>query len=199
MSKDINMDLVRQLREKTSAGILDCKAALSEAGGDIEKAVAILRKKGAQMATKKASRETKQGHIEAYIHHGAKIGVLLEVDCETDFVAKNDDFRRFVKDCAMQIAATSPRYISRDEVPISVLESERDIIKEQMKGKPAQIVEKAVPGRLEKFYQQVCLLEQPFIKDEKVFIKGLLAALVGKIGENTIIKRFVRFQVGVEQ
>lgn len=198
MSKSINMDLVRQLREATSAGILDCKAALNEAGGDIEKAVAVLRKKGAQMATKKASRETRQGHVEAYIHHGGKIGVLLEVDCETDFVAKNEDFRRFAKDCAMQIAAASPRYISRDEVPVSMLEAERDIIKEQMKGKPAQIVEKAVPGRLEKFYQQVCLLEQPFIKDEKAFIKDILAALVGKIGENIIIKRFVRFQVGVE-
>ena len=186
MSKSINMDLVRQLRESTSAGILDCKAALSEAGGDIEKAVAILRKKGAQMATKRASRETKQGHVEAYIHHGGKIGVLLEVDCETDFVAKNEDFRRFAKDCAMQIAAASPRYISRDEVPVSALEAERDIIKEQMK------------GDIEKFYQQACLLEQPFIKDEKAFIKDILAALVGKIGENIIIKRFVRFQVGVE-
>jgi elongation factor Ts len=134
------------------------------------------------MATKKASRQTKQGHIEAYIHHGGKIGVLLEVDCETDFVAKNEDFKKFAKDIAMQIAAACPRYISREEVPVSVLESERDIIK----------------ASVEKFYQQACLLEQPFIRDEKVFIKDLLAALVGKIGENIIIKRFVRFQVGVE-
>jgi elongation factor Ts len=198
MNKKLDMDSVRELREKTSAGIMDCKAALAESGNDIEKAIEILRKKGAEMATKKATRETKQGHIEAYIHHGGKIGVLIEVDCETDFVAKNDDFRRFAKDVAMQIAATSPRYISREEVPVSVLEAEREIIKEQMKGKPAQVVEKAVPGKLEKFYQQVCLLEQPYIKDEKIFIKDLLAALVGKIGENMLIKRFTRFQIGVE-
>lgn len=198
MSKKLDTDLVRQLREKTSAGIMDCKTALAEAGNDIEKAIELLRKKGAQMATKKASRQTNQGCIEAYIHHGAKIGVLVEVNCETDFVAKNEDFRRFAKDVAMQIAAASPKYISREEVPVSVLESEREIIKEQMKGKPAQVVEKAVPGRLEKFYQQSCLLEQPYIKDEKVYIKDLLAALVGKIGENIIVKRFVRFQVGVE-
>ena len=186
MGKKLDMDLVRELREKTSAGIMDCKAALAEAGNDVEKAIEVLRKKGAQMATKKASRETKQGHIEAYIHHGGKIGVLLEVGCETDFVAKNEDFRRFAKDVAMQIAATSPKYISRDEIPASVLEKECEIIKVQKK------------GSIEKFYQQACLLEQPFIKDEKVFIKDLLASLVGKIGENMLIKRFVRFQVGVE-
>jgi len=198
MKSKLDMDLVRQLREKTSAGIMDCKTALAEAGNDIEKAIELLRKKGAEMATKKATRVTNQGHVEAYIHHGGKIGVLLEVDCESDFVARNEDFRRFAKDVAMQIAASSPKYISREEVPVSMLETEREIIKEQMKGKPAQVVEKAVPGRMEKFYQQVCLLEQPFIKDEKVFIKGLLAALVGEIGENIVIKRFVRFQVGVE-
>jgi len=186
MNKKLDMDLVRQLREKTSAGIMDCKAALAEAGNDIEKAIEILRKKGAEMATKKATRETKQGHIEAYIHHGGKIGVLIEVDCETDFVAKNEDFRRFAKDVAMQIAATSPRYISREDVPVNVLEAEREIIKEQKK------------GSLEKFYQQACLLEQPYIKDEKIFIKDLLSVLVGKIGENMLIKRFTRFQIGVE-
>jgi len=198
MTKKLDMDLVRQLREKTSAGIMDCKTALADAGNDIDKAIELLRKKGAEMATKKASRQTNQGHVEAYIHHGGKIGVLLEVDCETDFVAKNEDFRRFAKDIAMQIAASSPKYISREEVPVSMLEAEREIIKEQMKGKPANVVEKAVPGRLEKFYQQACLLEQPFIKDEKVFVKDLLSSLVGKIGENMVIRRFVRFQVGVE-
>lgn len=186
MTKKLDTELVRQLREKTSAGMMDCKAALADSGGDLDKAIELLRKKGAEMATKKAHRVTNNGCVEAYIHHGNKVGVLLEVDCETDFVAKNEDFRRFAKDVAMQIAATSPKYISREEVPASVLELEREIIKEQKK------------GSLEKFYRQSCLLEQPFIKDEKVFIKDVLAALVGKIGENIIVKRFVRFQIGVE-
>ena len=198
MTKKLDTELVRQLREKTSAGMMDCKTALADSGGDLDKAIELLRKKGAEMATKKSQRATNNGCVEAYIHHGNKIGVLIEVNCETDFVAKNEDFKRFVKDAAMQIAATSPKYISREEVPVSVLETEREIIKEQMKGKPANIVEKAVPGRLEKFYQQSCLLEQPFIKDEKIFIKDILAALIGKIGENIIVKRFVRFQIGVE-
>jgi elongation factor Ts len=210
---NLDTDSVKRLREISGAGIMDCKDALSQAGGDIEKATAILRKKGIEMATKKASREAKEGRVEAYIHHGGKIGVLVEVNCETDFVARNDDFRNFMKDVAMQIAALGPRYISREEVPVEVLEAERQIAKEQMnpapksetkilrcgvKGKPQQAVEKAIPGKLEKFYQQVCLLEQPFIKDEKVFIKDLLASLIGKIGENISIKRFVRFQVGVQ-
>lgn len=186
MAKKLDTELVRQLREKTSAGMMDCKAALADAGNDLEKAIELLRKKGAEMATKKAQRATNHGCVEAYIHHGGKIGVLLEIDCETDFVAKNEDFRRFAKDVAMQIAATSPKHILREEISNKVLEAEREIIKEQKK------------GSLEKFYQQVCLLEQPFIKDEKVFIKDILAALVGKIGENIIIKRFVRFQIGVE-
>lgn len=186
MARKLDTELIRQLREKTSAGMMDCNAALADAGGDLEKAIELLRKKGAQMATKKAQRATNHGCIEAYIHHGGKIGVLLEIDCETDFVAKTEDFRRFAKDIAMQIAAASPKYISREEVDVKVLEAEREIIKEQKK------------GSIEKFYQQACLLEQPFIKDEKVFIKDLLAALIGKIGENIIIKRFIRFQIGVE-
>lgn len=198
MSKKIDTDLVRQLREATSAGIMDCKDALIESAGDMQKAIEILRKKGVEMATKKAQRTAKDGRIEAYIHHGGKIGVLLEVGCETDFVAKNEEFKHFMKEVAMQIAAANPRYIRREDVPVEVLETERQIIKAQMKAKPAQVVEKAMPGKLEKFYQQACLLEQPHIKDEKVFIKGLLASLIGKIGENIIVRRFVRFQVGVE-
>lgn len=194
----LDMDLVRQLREKTGAGIMDCKSALIESGGDIEKAITSLRKKGVEMAAKKATRATKEGRVEAYIHHGGKIGVLLEVNCETDFVARNEDFKNFLKDVAMQIAAANPRYISREEVPVEILEAEREIIKEQLKGKPAAAIEKAVPGKLEKFYQQACLFEQPFIRDEKVFIKDLLASLIGKIGENITIRRFVRFQVGAE-
>jgi len=198
MSRKLDMDLVRQLREKTSAGIMDCKAALAESDNNVDKAIELLRKKGAEMATKKSQRTTNQGHIEAYIHHGGKIGVLVEVGCETDFVAKNEDFRCFAKDLAMQIAASSPKYVSREEVPAAALEAEREILKEQMKGKPVQAVEKAMPGKMEKFYQQICLLEQPFIRDPKIFIKDILASLVGKIGENIIIKRFARFQVGVE-
>lgn len=198
MSRKLDMDLVRQLREKTSAGIMDCKAALAESDNNVDKAIELLRKKGAEMVTKKSQRTTNQSHIEAYIHHGGKIGVLVEVGCETDFVAKNEDFRRFAKDLAMQIAASSPKYVSREEVPAAALEAEREILKEQMEGKPVQAVEKAMPGKMEKFYQQICLLEQPFIRDPKIFIKDILASLVGKIGENIIIKRFARFQVGVE-
>jgi len=198
MKSKSDMDLVKQLRELTSAGILDCKEALNTAGGDIEKAVTLLRKKGVEMASKKASRVAKDGRIEAYIHHGGKIGVIVEINCETDFVAKNEDFKHFAKDVAMQIAAANPRYLNRESVPVELLEAEREIVKEQMKGKPAQVVEKAIPGKLEKFYQQTCLLEQPFIKDEKVFIKDLLASLIGKIGENITIRRFSRFQIGAE-
>ena len=192
----IDTNLVKQLRELTSAGIMDCKEALIESNGQIEKAINILRKKGAELVVKKASRTTKEGRIEAYIHHGGKIGVLVEVDCETDFVAKNEDFKHFLKDIAMQIAASNPRYVAREDVSVDILENERQIIKAQIKGKSTQLIESQIPVKLEKFYQQVCLLEQPFIKDEKIFIKDLLASLVGKIGENIIIKRFVRFQVG---
>lgn len=198
MKGKLDMDSVRQLREMTGAGIMDCKEALIESGGDVQKAVAALRKKGVQMALKKASRTAKEGRVEAYIHHGGKIGVLVEIACETDFVAKNEDFRHFAKELTMQIAAANPRYISRDDVPVDVLEAEREIIKGQLKDKPPAAVEKAMPGKLEKFYQQACLLEQPFIRDEKVFIKDMLASLVGKIGENIVVRRFARFQVGVE-
>lgn len=198
MKGKLDMDSVRQLREMTGAGIMDCKEALIESGGDVQKAVAALRKKGIEMASKRVSRTAKEGRVEAYIHHGGKIGVLVEIACETDFVAKNEDFRHFAKELAMQIAAANPRYISRDEVPVEVLEAERQILKAQLKGKPSQAIEKAMPGKLEKFYQQACLLEQPFIRDEKIFIKDMLASLVGKIGENIAVRRFARFQVGVD-
>jgi len=198
MKDKLDMDLVRQLRETTGAGIMDCKTALVESGGDIQKAIAALRKKGVQMASKKASRSAKDGRVEAYIHHGGKIGVLVEIACETDFVAKNEDFKHFAKEVAMQIAAASPRYISRDDVPLDALEAEKEIIKSQLKDKPAAAAEKTIAGKLEKFYQEICLLEQPFIRDEKVFIKDLLTSLIGKVGENIVIRRFARFQVGVE-
>jgi elongation factor Ts len=190
------LDKVKVLREKTSAGMMDCKTALAEAGGDIDKAIEILRKKGISLASKKSSRATKEGVIASYIHLNGKIGVLLEVNCETDFVARNEEFKHFVKDLTMQIAASNPSYINKDEVPADLLEKEADIIKEQNKGKPEKALEKIVEGKLKSFYQEACLLEQPFVKDPKVFVKDLLTGLIAKTGENIIIKRFTRYQLG---
>jgi len=192
------MDAIKKLREKTSAGIMDCKKALKESGGDVNKAVEILRKRGVSLASKKAERAANQGIIGNYMHLGSKIGVLVEVNCESDFVAKNKDFTGFVKDVAMQVAASNPRYVSRDEVPAKVIDKEKDIIKAQIKGKPANVVEKIVAGKLEKFYEENCLLEQLFIKDTNTKVKDYLTSMVAKIGENMIIKRFVRYQVGEE-
>jgi len=189
---------IKKLREKTGAGMMDCKQALKEANGEMEKAIEILRKKGVSIAAKKASRATKEGVAESYIHHGSKIGVLLEVNCETDFVARNQDFKKFVKDVAMQIAATAPRYIKREDVPKLVLDKEREIFKAQIKDKPANVIDKIVEGRLEKFYEETCLLEQPFVRDPNIKIKELLTSIVAKTGENALIRRFVRYQVGEE-
>jgi len=191
-------DDIKALREKTGAGMMACKDALKEANGGMEKAIEILRKKGVSIATKKSSRTAKEGIIESYIHHGSKIGVILEVNCETDFVAKNQDFKKFVRDVAMQIAAALPRYVRKEDVPKLVLDKEREIIKAQIKDKPANMIEKIAEGKLEKFYEEVCLLEQPFIKDPNLKIKDLLTSIIAKIGENIIIKRFVRYQVGEE-
>jgi len=193
------IEAIRQLREKTNAGILDCKKALKEASGDFNKALEVLRKKGVSLARKKSSRAAKQGKIESYIHMEGKIGVLVEINCETDFVAKNNDFKVFCKDIAMQIAAAIPHYIKTEDVPADVIESEKKIIKSQIKGKPENVVEKITEGKLEKFYQDVCLLEQPFIKDPQIKVKDLLVALIGKIGENILIKRFTRYQLGEEK
>jgi elongation factor Ts len=176
--------------------MMDCKKALVEAQGDMEVATEILKKRGQIVALKKAGRTAKEGIIECYIHSNNKIGVLLEVNCETDFVARNEEFRKFAKDVCMQIAATSPAYVSREEVKKSIIEKEKEILKEQLKGKPEHMIEKIVEGKLEKFYSEVCLLDQPFIKDDKIAIKDCLSTLVGKIGENILIRRFVRFQVG---
>jgi len=192
------LDAIKQLRDKTSAGVMDCKRALKEAGGDVNKAIEILRKKGVAMASKKASRATKQGTIGSYLHLGGKIGVLVEVSCESDFVAKNKDFKDFVKDLAMQIAASHPRYLSKEDVPKEVLEKEKDIIKAQIKGKPQNVIEKIVGGKLEKFYEDACLMEQLFIKDTNVKIGDYLTSMIAKIGENMAIRRFVRYQVGEE-
>jgi elongation factor Ts len=195
---DVSPTLVKQLREKTNAGMMDCKKALVEAGGDLEKAEDILRKKGIASASKKASRSVKEGVVASYIHLQGKVGVLVEVNCETDFVAKNDIFREFVKDLTLHIAAAHPVYVVRDEVPEAVIEREREIYREQVKGKPANVVEKIVDGKLDKFYGSVCLLDQAFIKDPDKTIKDLVASKIAELGENIVIRRFARFSVGEE-
>lgn len=188
---------VKELREQTGAGLMDCKKALSEAGGSIEKAIEVLRKKGHSMASKKAGRETSDGLIGSYIHMD-KIGVLVEVNCETDFVAKTDDFREMVKDIAMQIAASSPMYLKREDVPAGVLDKEKEIYASQIKDKPAHVIEKIAEGKLEKFYTDNCLMEQIFIKDpeQKKKVKDLVTERIARVGENIVVKRFVRFQLG---
>jgi elongation factor Ts len=194
----ISLELIKQLRERTAAGFSDCKKALEEAGGDIEKAIDILRKKGLVIAAKRASKEAKEGIVEAYIHANRKIGVLVEINCETDFVARTDEFREFAHNVAMQIAATNPISITREEVPPEVLEREKRIYEEQLReaGKPENIIPKIVEGKLEKFYKENVLLEQPFIKNPELTIQDLLNELMSKTGEKIVIRRFVRFQVG---
>jgi len=192
--------LVKELRAKTGAGILDCQKALQENENDIEKAIDHLRQKGLAAAQKKASRETKEGLISAYIHAGSKIGVLLEVNCETDFVARNEEFQSLVKDLAMQVAAAMPSYVKREDVPAETVEREKAIYLGQVKemGKPEAAWDKIVQGKLEKFYQEQCLINQTFIKDPSVTIKDLVAQKVAKIGENITVKRFTRYQLGEE-
>lgn len=197
---DITAAMVKELRDRTNAGMMDCKKALLESGGDIEKAVAWLRQKGLAVAAKRAGRTTSEGAIQAYIHAGNKIGVLVEISCETDFVAKTDKFVGFAKDVAMHIAASNPICISREEVPSAILEKEREIYRNQAieSGKPEKIIEKMIEGRMEKFYKEVCLLEQPFVKRPEVTIQDLLNELIASLGENISIRRFVRYQVGAE-
>ncbi len=194
----VTAEMVKELREKTGAGIMDCKQALQEADGDFEKAVDILRKKGMASAQKRAGREAKEGVIEAYIHPGNRLGVLIEVNCETDFVARNEEFRQFVRNMAMQIAASNPLFVSREDVPAEVVEKELEIYRSQAKeaGKPEHIIDKIAQGKLEKYYQEVCLLEQNFIRDPDRTVEEILNEIRAKIGENIIIKRFVRFQLG---
>ncbi len=198
---EIDAALVKELREETGVGMMDCKRALQECGGDTDAATELLRKQGLAERDRRAGREAKEGLIEAYVHGEGKIGVLVEVNCETDFVARNTDFRTFAHDIAMQIAAASPAvalYVSRDEVPQQLVESESAIFKAQAmeEGKPENVAEKIIAGRLEKFFAAVCLLEQPFIKDPDKTIDQCLSELVGKIGENITIRRFVRFERG---
>ncbi len=196
----ISMDLIRELRNKTSAGIMDCKQALLEAGGDIQKAQDILREKGSAELIKRSARDTREGLIYSYIHSGNKLGVLLEVNCETDFVARTGEFSQLAKELAMQIAAMDPLWIKPEDVPEEVIEKEKEIYKKQAEesGKPEKVVDKIVQGRMEKYFGEVCLLEQPYIKDPKIKVKDLLAELVAKLGENVRVGRFTRFKVGEE-
>jgi elongation factor Ts len=191
---------VKELRDKTGAGMMDCKKALVEANGDVEKAVEILREKGLAAAAKRAGRATGEGIIDSYIHAGGRIGVLVEVNCETDFVARNQQFQEFAHNIAMQIAATNPSYVSIEDVPEDVVEREREILRQQAlnEGKPEKVVDKIVEGRLAKFYQEVCLLEQPYIRDTDRTVKDLLTEQIATIGENISIRRFVRFALGEE-
>src|ERR1700716_3631651 len=193
---DIDPQLVKKLREKTNVGMMDCKRALAEASGDFEKAETILRTKGIASASKKASRATKEGIVASYIHLQGKVGVLVEVNCETDFVAKNENFRAFVKDITLHIAAAHPLYVTRDQVPPQVITAERAIYEAQVKDKPAAVVGKIVDGKLDKFYSTICLMEQGFIKNPDQTIKELLSAKIAELGENIVIRRFTRYLVG---
>lgn len=195
---NITSQMVKELREKTNAGMMDCKAALNETGGDMEKAIDLLRQKGLMVAKKRADRATSEGIVQPYVHAGGKLGVMVEVSCETDFVAKTDAFKEFAKDIAMQIAATNPVSIKREDVPAELLEREKAIFKKQAldSGKPENILEKIVAGRIDKFYAEACLLEQNFVKNPDLTIQDLLNELIAKMGENISVKRFVRYQVG---
>ena len=194
----IDAKVVKALREKTGAGMMDCKKALQEAEGNEEKAVDILREKGLSAAARRAGRAANQGIIDSYIHLGGKIGVLVEVNCETDFVARNDQFKEFVRNVCLQIAATNPGYLKKEEVPSAVLEKESQIIKAQAlnEGKPEKVIDKIIEGRLEKYYRENCLLEQTFVKDEDITIGDLLTEMIARIGENIVIRRFSRFEIG---
>ncbi len=196
----VSTDDVKRLRQETGAGIMACKEALVQAGGDLQEAIAVLRKKGIEVAAKREAKAAAEGVVQAYVHAGEKIGVLVEINCETDFVARTDDFRDFAKNVAMQIAAMQPQWVSPDDVPEEVVARERQILTEQAEaeGKPAHIVEQIVEGRLEKFYARNCLLHQPYIRDDSMTIEDLLNDLLAKTGERIVVRRFVRYQVGEE-
>jgi elongation factor Ts len=194
----IKAESVKELRERTGAGIMDCKKALQETNGDMEKAVVYLREQGITAAEKKAGRATKEGKVEAYIHAGGKIGVLVEVNCETDFVAKTDDYKYLCRELAMQVAAANPSYLDREDVPEERINTEKEILETQARneGKPDKVIEKIVTGRMNKFYQEVCLLEQLYIRDTDMTIRDLVNQYIAKLGENIVVRRFCRFQLG---
>jgi len=195
---EISAALVKKLRDLTGAGMMECKAALQEANGNVDDAVTILRKRGLAQAAKKVGRSTSEGLIGSYIHAGGKIGVLLELNCESDFVARTDDFQNLLREVALQVAAASPTYVNREEVPAEVLDKERAIYRAQMEnsGKPAQVIDKIIEGKLGSFYEQVCLVDQPSIRDPKTTVTQLLQAAIAKLGENISVARFIRFKVG---
>jgi len=195
---NISANQVKELREKTGAPMMDCKQALTEAKGDLEQAVILLRKRGVSVAAKKATRVTSEGSVASYIHAGGKIGVLLEVNCESDFVARTEDFKEMVHDIAMHIAASDPKFVRKEDVTAEAFDREKDIYRAQAAatGKPPQVVEKIVEGKMSKFYEEVCLYEQPFIKDQTISIGQLIATKIGKLGENIAVRRFARFKVG---
>lgn len=195
---EITAKLVQTLREKTNAGMMECKSALKEADGDLEKAETILRKKGITKAEKKADRQTKEGIVASYIHMAGRIGVLIEVNCETDFVAKNENFQAFVRDVSLHIAAASPKYLQREDVPEALIAKEREIAAEQVKGKPPEIVDKIVSGKIDKIFAEQCLLDQAFIKNPDLTLRDLVKSKIAELGENLVIRRFVRYAVGEE-
>ena len=202
MADKVTPQAIKSLREKTGVGMVDCKNALIEAGGDEEKAIELLRKRGLAAATKKAGRVAAEGIVDAYIHAGGKIGVLIEVNCETDFVARGADFRSFVHDLAMHVTAAEPRFIDKEDVPREVVDKEREIALEQARsdpknqGKPESVLEKIIEGRLSKFFQEACLLEQPFVKDQNITIANLISQMIQKTGENIRVRRFTRYKMG---
>jgi len=193
----ITTEMIKELRQLTGAGVLDCKKALEEAGGDMEKAAEILREKGLAAAAKKANRVAADGRVEAYVHTGNKLGALIEVSCETDFVARTEEFRALCHDLAMQVAAANPRWVSREDIPPEVIEAEKEAYRKQLadQNKPEHIIERIIEGKLAKFYQENCLLEQPFIKDEEKTIQELVTEAIARLGENIVIRRFARFQI----
>ena len=195
---EISIELVKDLRQRTGAGVIDCKTALQETKGNVDAAIDYLRRKGLATAAKKAGRIATDGLVSSYIHAGGKMGVLAEINCETDFVAKTEDFQAFVKNIAMHIAATNPQYIRRKEIPTEVLEKEKEIYRTQAleSGKPAKVIDKIVEGKMERFYSEVCLLEQTYFKDSDLTVKEVLDAMIAKVGENIAIRRFARFQLG---
>lgn len=194
----INPAQIKELRGKTGAGVMDCKRALEEAGGDMEKAIEVLRRKGIEIAGKKTTRATKEGLIASYIHFGGKIGVLVEVNCETDFVARTEEFKELVKNITMQIAASNPKYIKREDIPSEVLEKEKNFYRQQYSSKPEAVREKIVEGKLSKFFSEVCLLDQPFIRNPDITVKEYIDSMIAKVGENIQIRRFTRYQLGEE-